>query len=924
MQKALRFTALVLALAIFGLAPLAEAQNSRTGALSGVATDDQGGALPGVTVTVTSPQLMGSRTTITNSSGEYDLGLLPPGNYRAEFVLTGLEPKVRENIQISLDSTNKVNVMLSVGSFAEDITVTADSVVIDPTQTTVLQNFKQEHLKYASIGQGGRSYQTVLRQAPGVAGGANPNVMGANLGQNTFLLDGINSTDPVTHTFGSNLVFDSIQEISIQTLGKDAEYGKGVGGVVNVVTKSGGNEFEGSLDARYTTEEFIEQGTKKRPNSQALRFDKTTQDFKTFQPAGTLGGPIVRDRVWFFGSAQMIDNINQLPPSNGFTVGARTFQGWNWMGKVTATPLENQTLSFRYTDNDAEIQHSQFSTFFRPEADSRQLQTSAIYNLSYDAVITSRWLATAQVGRRTGGLTSKPMSGDLTTSGVVDQGTSIRSVNFTNFQSSERDRDEFLASTTLYFEGAGTHALKAGTDLEWNSFTSENYATGTPPDPSMCSPQFGQPVGARCGAVIQPNRGANFQITVSTITPRETYEGQARAFYIQDEWRPVSQLTARVGLRYETIDFTTPNADTPSLDMLQPRLGLAYDLFNNANTVIHGFAGRVMDDNGLTLASFLSTQGSVSSIFGFNATRNAFVFQRFFGGPSGNVYDRNLEPTYSDELTVGITQRIFTNTSLDITGVMRESHDIFEDSCVDAECEVFELTNQPFGSGKDALKAEYQGAILKVESRPYSWLSGLVSYTYSESQGSVEYTQNAGTDFDICPDHCVNRFGFLSDDATHRVKASGFVKMPWDVTLGVDYRFDTGTPYNMTATNPRYPGPGGVTTGAGYGTYFVEPRGSRRLPHFNQLDLQLQKDFNFGGVSFGLIGSVLNVIGTEIPLTVGTSIGTYGACRATDTRCTPAGSGLNGESLRITSTTFGLPTTWQRPRSYEAGVRFEF
>ena len=918
MQKAFKITTVVLALAVVGSAPGVEAQNSRTGALSGVVTDDQGSAIPGVTITVTSPQLMGSRTAITATNGEYDFGLLPPGIYRAEFVLSGLESTTRENIQISLDSTHKVNVTLSVGSFAEDITVIADSVVIDPTQTTLLQNFKQDHLKYASIGQAGRSYQTVLRQGAGVAsapGLAFPQVMGANLGQNTFLLDGINSTDPVTHTPGLNLVFDSIQEISIQTLGKDAEYGKAVGGVVNVVTKAGGNEFEGSLDARYNSEEFIEQGKKKQPNSQALRFDKDTREFKNFQPAATLGGPIVRDRAWFFGSAQMLDNVIQLPPSQGFTVGKRTFQGWNWMGKVTATPIENHTLSFRYTDNDAETEHALTSPFVRPEADRRQIQTSAIYNLSHDAVLTSRWLASAQVGRQTGTLTSEPMSGDLTTTGVIDVGTGISSVNFTSFQSSDRDRDEFLASTTYYFEGAGTHALKAGTDLEWNSFTYENFTTGTPPDPSMCSERFGQPAGARCGAIILLNRGENFRIRVDTITPEETVEGQARAFYVQDEWRPVQQLTTRVGLRYETIDFTTPGADTPSFGMIQPRLGIAYDLFNNSNTVIHGFAGRVLDDNGLTLAAFLTTQGSVSSIFQWNASQNAFVFQRSFGGPSGNVYNRNLEPTYGDELSLGFTQRIFINTSLDITGVKRESHDIFEDSCVDAGCEVFELTNQPFGSGKDALKAEYQGTILKIESRPWRWLSGLFSYTYSESKGSVEYTQNQDTDFDVCPDHCTNRFGFLSDDATHRVKASGFVKVPWDVTLGVNYVWDSGTPYNMVASSP---------PNAGYGEYFVEARGSRRLPHFNQLDLQLQKDFNFGGVSFGVIASVLNVIGSEIPQTVGTSIGPYGVCLATDARCTPAGTGLNGESLRITSTTFGLPTTWQRPRSYEAGVRLEF
>src|SRR5205823_3803401 len=101
---------------------------------------------------------------------------------------------------------------------------------------------KEDQLKYASIGTAGRSYQSVLFLAPGVAaatgGGGNPAVSGANFAQNVYLVDGLNTTDPVTHTFGPNLSFGAIQEISIQTLGKDAEYGKASGGTINVITKS--------------------------------------------------------------------------------------------------------------------------------------------------------------------------------------------------------------------------------------------------------------------------------------------------------------------------------------------------------------------------------------------------------------------------------------------------------------------------------------------------------------------------------------------------------------------------------------------------------------------------------------------------------------------------------------------------------------
>ena len=912
-------------LAVLTLLPMT-AFAATTGNIFGIVTDNTGAVLPGVTVTITGPNLQGSRTAVTNESGEYNLSLLPPGNYRIEYSLSGLTPVVRENVRVSLDTTTRTDVSLAMGAVAEAITVTADAVVVDPTQTTVQQNFGTNHLKYAAIGTAGRSYQTVLSQAPGVTGGSNPNVLGANLGQNNYMLDGVNTTDPVTHTFGSNLPFDAIQEVSIQTLGKDAEYGRAIGGVVNVVTKTGGNEFSGSFDARITNQDLSESGD---------HYDADAQEYREFKPAASLGGPIARDRVWFFGSVDRPDNarVNTPLANANWSPGSRTFQGWNSLAKITATPAANHTLSFRFTDNRADINHSRDSSFYRPEADSYQLQESTIYNVGYDAIISPQWLGQVQVGIRRGYLESGPMSGDINLVGVVNNSTGVRWNSYTNYQGGDRDRNELIASTTYFLNAGGSHTIKAGINFDQAEFVAFNNATGLGVDQSLCAPQFGQPAGAVCGALqinLAPTGttpdvnsiGIPRQLNVSSFLPAEPYESNLRAYYIQDEWHPITPVTLRLGLRYETIDFETPGAAiNPSFAMLQPRIGAAWDVFNNARTVLHGFWGQVMDDNGLTLASFLSTQGAVTSRFLWNATNQSWVFHSAIGGASGNRADPDLEPTYGVETNLGVTQRIWTNTSFDVSYVQRDTENIFEDYCntPDHACMV---TNTP-GGDPNALRSDYQGFIAKVESRPFSWLSGLVSYTWSESRGSVEYTQNAGVDFDYDPEHFINTYGYLSDDARHRVKASGFVRAPFGTTLGVDATWRSGLAYNHTAS---------LTAGnaIGYGTIFLEPRGSRRTDSLSQIDMQLMHEFTFGRVRAGLIGSVFNVLNTETATSIGGSIGNYAAC-GTAAVCfdnplfgTAAENRPGFERLRVNNTTYGNELSWQRPRRYEVGVRFEF
>ena len=878
------------------------AQAATTGTLFGTVTDGDGSALPGVTVTVSSPSLQGTRTAVTNSAGEYGFPLLPPGTYRVEYTLPSFEPLVRQGIVVNLDQATKVGVVLSLTRVTEDVTVTADTVVIDPTQTNTQVNLKEDHLQYATVGLARRSYQNVVLEAPGVANqtgaGGNPSVFGANLGQSSYLIDGLNTTDPVTHTFTSNFTFDAIQEIAIQTSGFEAEYGKAIGGIINVITKSGGNEFHGTLDARYRSEKLTEEGERTRdfpPGTDTPRYDRDQQDFQNFSPAATLGGPLLRDRIWFFGSVERPQFENRPPDLFGFQPGRRDFQGWTVFAKATATPAPSHTLALKFNSETADIPHAQNSSFYSPEAGYDQAQDLRIYNASYDAVLNPNWLANFQVGYLENKLDARPHSGDLDTTGTIDQVTGIASVNYTNVQTSERPRLQALASTSYFAEFLGSHVFKVGTDLEWTKFENLNNVTGTPLDPSFCSEEFGQPAGATCGAINEPAGGANFLYLVYTDLPVQTFEGRGMSFYGQDEWRPVPNVTAKIGLRYDEADFYLPGDEkVKTFARFQPRVGLAWDLFNNSSTILKANAGEFMEDNALTLPSFLSREGSVLSLFLWSNSQQRFRFFGAFGGPSGNTLDPSMRPTYSQQVTGGVTQRIFKNTSLDVTGIYRRSRNIFEDTCADEDCTHYWLTNRP--NGMDALKSDYRGLIFKVESRPTSAMSWILSYTTSKSRSAVEYTQNAGSDFDVFPDHFVNRYGYTSDDARHVVKLDGYVRLPWDLFLGTSAYWDSGVAYNVTRPAPD----------AGYGLEFLEPRGSRRLPDFYRWDAQLQKDFPIGPVRVGLIGAVFNILDTEIAIQRDSNVGDGGTIE------------------EPTNPRFNFATAWQRPRSYELGFRIEF
>jgi len=956
MTKFARFTTLSLIVALV-LVPMGFAQTSRTtGALIGTVTDNSGNPLPGVTVTVTSPTLQGSRSAVTDATGDYVLPLLPPGFYRAEYALQGIKSVVRDNVQINLTQSTKVDIGMQM-AVTETVTVTANSVVVDPTQTTQQQNFKQDHLKYAVIGSANRTYQNVLQQAAGVAGGSNPQVVGANNAQNNYMLDGINTTDPVTHTFGNNLAFDAIQEVSIQTLGKDAEYSSS-GGTINVITKSGGNNFSGTFDWRYNDKKFQEQGKETKPTGipyfggtptgSSLRFDKNLQPTKSSQPQLTVGGPVMRDRLWFFTALARPDTAT-TPPTTiaGVVPGTRTFKGWNNLGKMTFTPVANQTLTGVFIDSYAVIPHSENSTFFSSEAGSIQHQKSRTFGLTYDAILTSKWLLNVQAGHTPASLSSGPLTGNGVV-GLVNLNNSVRTLAFTNTQARTSYRDELQANTTYYLQQFGTHAFKVGGDFNRTNFTNLfNTYPGDPTtlsnwDPKLCSPAFDFPAGGTCGAALFLS-GSTTILELVPNRPAYSVASKQTAFFAQDEWNPITRLTVRAGVRYERVNWRGAGSTPPSFKEWQPRFGIAYDIFNNATSVVHGFAGRIMDDNQLTLPNYGANFTTGFWDFCLDPTTNKYVDCGGVIYQGGGLYDQNLKPSFSNQWSVGFTQKVWRNSSIDVTYERRMQHNLFEDYCghfdpVSKQYIFLDnclITNQP-GSDvgvSNALRSQYHGLITKIESRPYSWLDLVASWTHAQSKGSTESTQNQNVNFDFFPLFFNNFYGYLSDDARNRVKLNGYVRFPMDFTLGVSEYWDDGTPWSVTQTSSTASATGyAYPPGYSGNSVFIEPRGSRRLPHFSQTDLQLQKDFRVHGYKFGLIGSVFNAFNKETPTAINGNAGSRAIAGSDGKLFIGTGTVTSGGNqvpyqqagVNRIAATFGQATSWQRPRRYEAGIRFEF
>ena len=295
-------SALLMCFALFAGSALA--QTSTTGSIEGTITDTNGAAVPGVTVRVTSPNLISSQTATTDSSGRFKVLNLPPGKYAVTIEADkGFAKAERTDVEVNLSRSSTVDMQLQPAGAQATVTVTDTAgAAVDVSGTTTGSNVSSDQFSNFPTQRTVQGLYTIaptvtrsgLRDATGRD--RDPSVAGASGPENNYILDGVNTTDPAFGGSGANLPFEFVQEVEIKTGAYGPEYGRSTGGIFNVITKSGGNQFHGDIFGYGTTKGLVRE---------VKNFPFTGSAFNGFSEAdvgGDIGGPIIKDKLWFFGA----------------------------------------------------------------------------------------------------------------------------------------------------------------------------------------------------------------------------------------------------------------------------------------------------------------------------------------------------------------------------------------------------------------------------------------------------------------------------------------------------------------------------------------------------------------------------------------------------------------------------------------------
>lgn len=343
-----KIVTVVLAFCLLLPIPVANAQTSTTGTIEGVVTDAQGAVVPGVTVTVTSPNLIRPQSATSDSEGRYRLVNLPPGRYTVTVEASqGFSRFERTNVEVNLSRASTVEVKLQPVGASEQITVTATAGdTIDATSNTTGTNVSTEQFSNFPTQ---RTVQSLYSIAPTVARSGlrdasgrdrDPSVGGSSGPENNYILDGITVTDPAFGGSGANLPFEFVQEVEIKTGAFGAEYGKSTGGIFNVITKSGGNEFHGDVFTYFSPKGLVRE-TRRFPF-----IGSAPNGFAEVDAGFDLGGPIIKDKLWFFGA------FNPQRRENYFLTQTFRQEVENkittpfYAGKLTYALSQNHTFTF--------------------------------------------------------------------------------------------------------------------------------------------------------------------------------------------------------------------------------------------------------------------------------------------------------------------------------------------------------------------------------------------------------------------------------------------------------------------------------------------------------------------------------------------------------------------------------------------------
>ena len=904
---------IVICVCLLLVARAAQAQRT-TGAVVGAVTDASGALLPGVTVTLEGPAVFGKPTAVTTSSGTYRFPDLAPAVYQLTFSMSGFQSLVRTDILVSVGGTTELNVVLAVNQLQETVTVSGGAPTVNTTTAEVHTTFNRNWIANAPVQR--HSLYDFLNAAPGISQANSASdrstAFGSATNENTYQLDGNELTAPNTGAPWTQLNVDTIQEVEILSLGAPAEFGNLAGAVFNLVGRQGSNQFRGDVNYFLQTQGLTSRNTTDEQDD-GKPFHRDKYNDVTLQ----LGGPIKRERAWFFGSYQYRLDRSSLPGTDAaFPTRVDVHRIY---GKINWQLAPNHRLVGSVA-NEWYKSGGGGSALQAPSTVADEHGVDPAPNVTWTSVFSNKTFLEA---RYTGFYVSdhldpllagepriKPAFFDLTTSRLTGgiglwYDLSIR-------------RTGGSVKLTHYAENfAGSHELRFGAQI------------------------------ADGGSKIT----AGYNDLVYTLGA-EPYYGLTRdpyvtggynrtaGFYADDTWRVAPRLTVTLGARvdrnrayfteFEHLDRAAqPTGETtPADDDLfvwtswSPRLGFNLRLNEKGTTVLSGHYGRYY--RGLITLEFAGASPSVSPLYLFSGTYDAA------GNPLGKSLlsdNRNLridpdyENPYTDQWILGVAQQISSQIGVSAQLIHKrgERGSAYEDTAgtyvpvnyvdgvgTDASnetIEVFRLTSPPGErvfelTNPEGMFTRYTGFNLQATKQMANrWqLSG--SLTLSKSEGRLGSSRGgpaasqaslAGT-FGRNPNDFINTDGLLIGDRPVLFKLQGVVQLPWQITAASAFQHQTGRPWGRRVNVSGLGVP--VTIRA------EEIDGSRRVPDWNTLDIRFQKDFSVGRSHTGVFVDILNALNSDTYQSVASDVGT--------------------------SSAFGTPAFFVNPRIVMLGAKIRF
>ena len=610
-------------LALTGLATAQE----RFGALTGRVVDQQGAAVPGVTVTVTNVQSGDVRTFVSDANGQWMAQDLNPGRYTVAFELQGFSKVERPDILVQLGRSFEVDAEMRIGALTETVQVTGEAVpLVDSRSTLIAHNVTSEEFDRLPKG---RSFQSIALTAPSVNQGeveGGMQVNGASGAENAFTVDGIVTNSLINGQSRQNTVFEYLQEVQVKTSGISAEYGGALGGVVSAVTKSGGNTFRGETHYFFEGSALAARPVRRLvldPLNEASGFyiQDVESDVRQQEFGGSLGGPIVRDRFYFYGSysprnEKTVRPYNFVDASDDFerdiwrqqAFGKLTFASRrltaNWSTLWTPTKAEGSLFAYNgATENSDTSTISAYEVNRTRGYEINQVNTSGTVDIS----LTNSAFLSARGGffhdrySDTGipnitniryGNPTTPINSLLPASlqGQTGRDNTPRA-QITEFDTTKRST--FNVDYNHAFQGFGFHTLKGGYGFQ-HTVNDINSAY-----PGGYVNVFWDSAFTFAG---QTGRGTYGYYEVNDRRIQNKAGNNIHALYIQDQWTAGERLTLNLGLRTEHENVPTfrpdylKNAFTFGFaEKLAPRLGAAYDVFGDGRMKVFGSWGLYYD-----------------------------------------------------------------------------------------------------------------------------------------------------------------------------------------------------------------------------------------------------------------------------------------------------------------------------------------